>query len=93
MPDRVKELDDLEAIRAELKRRGTAPAQAPSGGSDAYLVILAEAVNHLAKSVAEMRASTAKQTADILAAQANVQPRVRTIERDADGNIVRIVEE
>lgn len=96
--------DELAEIKAELRRRGALPQangtraasgapSAPTGGSDAYLVILAEAVNHLAKSVSEMRASTAKQTEDFLKAQANVQPRIRTIERDENGNIARIIEE
>lgn len=81
--------DDLAEIRAELKRRGALPQRSASASvvefqptDNAYLVILAEAVNRLAKSVAEMRAS-----------QPASGPRVRTIERDAEGNITRIVEE
>lgn len=92
----MSEPDELAEVRAELQRRGAlpkGPATEYQPADNAYLVILAEAVNHLAKSVSEMRVATAKQAADLAAATAAAGPRVRRIERDADGNIVRIIEE
>lgn len=86
MPPSEGAKDELAEIRAELKRRGALPRRSAvteyQPTDNAYLIILAEAVNQLAKSVAEMRANMAAPG-----------PRVRTIERDADGFITRIVEE
>ncbi len=89
--------DELAEIRAELKRRGALPKPVTSVDyqpGEAYQIIVADSMNVLARSIAEL----SKTVTDIQAAQADLvsrssAPRVRRIERDAEGNIAAIYEE
>jgi len=89
--------DELAEIRAELKRRGALPKPVTSVDyqpGEAYQVIVADSMNVLARSIAELsRTVTEIQAAQVdLSARAGA-PRVRRIERDAEGNIAAIYEE
>lgn len=89
--------DDLAAIRAELKRRGALPKPVTSVDyqpGEAYQVIVADSMNVLARSIAELsRTVTSIQAAQADMAARSGGPRIKTLERDAEGNLLRIIEE